>query len=281
MRTFIKMAMVLVMAFVPAVLPAEPALRLKVMTYNIRTMGIPDGMNNWYLRRSQVAALIARQAPDLFGLQEAFTPQAAYIAKKLGAYEWFGPARDDGRNAGERCPIFYRRDRFDLLDHGAFWLSETPDKPARGWDAAFPRLVTWGRFRDKATGRELFYFNTHFDHMGKQARTESAKLILAKIRAIAGTLPAIANGDFNLTDDTEGYKIIAGELKDARLLAAAPQGPEGTTRDFATDSQAEHRIDYFFLSDGITVESYRVLDDTYGNKRRPSDHMPVVVELSL
>ena len=258
-----------------------PRLELKVMTYNIRTMSIPDGRDNWYLRRSQVAKLIARERPDLFGLQEAYTAQAAYLARRLPDYEWFGPGRDNGKSLGERCPIFYRRDRFELVAHGAFWLSETPDRPSRSWDAAFPRLVTWGKFRERASGRELVYLNTHFDHLGEKAREMSARILLERARALAGDLPIIAGGDFNVSDEEEPYRIIVGELRDSRLLAAAPGGPVGTTRDFPLDSRIGDRIDFIFVKPGIEVRSYRVLDDTYGRGRRPSDHLPVTVEVSL
>lgn len=155
MRNFLRAVVLVLAALALAGVSRAETLELKVMTYNIRTMSIPDGLDNWYLRRSHVAALIASEKPDLFGLQEAYTAQAEYIAKRLEDYEWFGPAREDGKALGERCPIFYRRDRFDLLASGAFWYSETPDRPSKSWDAAFPRLVTWGRFKDRATGREF------------------------------------------------------------------------------------------------------------------------------
>jgi endonuclease/exonuclease/phosphatase family metal-dependent hydrolase len=184
---------------------------------------------------------------------------------------------------GERCPIFYRRDRFDLLEQGTFWLSETPDVPgSRSWDAAFPRIVTWGKFRHKDSGAVFFLFNTHFDHMGKTAREMSAKILTERAAKIAGSDPVIVTGDFNTTPDSVPYQTMVAAFRDARAVSAtAPEGPEATSRDFDRDSTPKSRIDYIFISDSISVSAYSTLDDTYGSGRRPSDHMPVLASVRL
>lgn len=255
----------------------------KVMSFNIRTLAVTDGTDYWSFRKDEVAGLIKRYDTDLAGLQEVYAVQARALQKRLPGYKWFGLPRDDGKKHGERCPIFYRTDRLELLDHGTFWLSETPEvKGSRSWDAAFARVVTWGKFRDRSDGQVFFHFNTHFDHQGVKAREMSSLIVTEKVEAIAGGLPAVITGDFNTTDDTDAYQNLVGQFGDARLVSeTGPEGPEGTSRSFRRGAEPKRRIDYVFVTGKVKVAEYAVLDDTYAQDRRPSDHMPVLVKINI
>jgi endonuclease/exonuclease/phosphatase family metal-dependent hydrolase len=257
-------------------------LEIRVMTYNIKTLTLGLDANNWWLRRGPQAKLIRGYAPDLIGMQEVYTGPARDLAKRLPGYAWFGLPRDDGRSRGERCPIFYRRDRFELLDQATFWLSETPDRPGpQAWGAGCRRVVTWGKFRDKLSGQIFFHFNTHFDHVSGLAREKSAKLLVERIHQIAGKSPVFVTGDFNTTDTTPPYQTITALLRDARLVSAAPpEGPEGT---FAASQigPPEERIDFIFVSPDLAVRHYQSITDGNARGRRPSDHLPVLVQTVL
>lgn len=258
---------------------------LRVMTYNIRLDIASDGDNDWTHRRAHTAALIAYQAPDLIGMQEVLLGQKRDLEAALPAYAMLGVARDDGREAGEFSPLAYRAARFDVLASDTFWLSPTPGVPGKGWDAAFPRVATWAVLRDKATGRRLRVLNTHFDHVGEVARREAAKMIAAWVAMGEWkALPTVVMGDFNAMPDTEPYSILADTatgLRDARLASAAPPyGPAGTFNAFRIDSGAAAPIDHIFVSPGIAVARYGVITQHWGG-RLPSDHYPVVVDLTL
>jgi endonuclease/exonuclease/phosphatase family metal-dependent hydrolase len=256
---------------------------IRVISFNIRNPLMEYGRNNWWLRRGPLAKLLLQKAPDLVGMQEVYRFQVYDLEKRLPGYDWFGLARGDGERRGERCPIFYQADRLELLEHDTFWLSETPDVPgSRSWDSACKRVVTWGKFQDKQTGRVFFQFNTHFDHLGIMARRKSAEIIVQKINEIAGQMPTVVTGDFNTTDDTIPYQTITSLLKDSRNISEAdPRGPDGTSRAFRKDSLPKNRIDYIFLSKELAAEAYQVLADTYKKGRRPSDHMPVMVDVII
>ena len=168
---------VLIVAMALGVGPTS-AGSLTVMSFNVRYGTADDGDDAWPHRRGHVVATITAAGPDLLGTQECLAFQREELAAALPAFAVIGVGRDDGNEAGEMCASFYRRDRFDLLDHGTFWLSETPDEVAsRGWDAALPRIATWLRLRDRPSGRELLWLNTHFDHRGAEARLESLTLL--------------------------------------------------------------------------------------------------------
>jgi endonuclease/exonuclease/phosphatase family metal-dependent hydrolase len=256
---------------------------VKVMSFNIRTIAPTDGLDYWSFRKGEVAGLINRHAPDVAGLQEVYPIQARALKKRLPDYEWFGAPREDGEKIGEMCAVFYRRERLHLLEQGTFWLSKDPDQVgSRSWDAAFPRVVTWGKFKDKKSGAVFYVFNTHFDHQGKKARKESARILAERLRAVAGDLPAVVTGDFNASDDSIPYRTITAALEDSRLTALSPPlGPEGTSRGFRLDSKVGRRIDYIFVTPGVKVTEHAVLDDTYGKGRRPADHMPVLVSVEI
>ena len=258
------------------------AQNLRIITYNIRFNNPSDGINAWPNRSNQVGALLDFHQADIFGLQEALIGQIEDIQAQLPKMKWVGVGRDDGEKAGEFSPLFYNSEKFKSLKEGWFWLSETPEKPGLGWDAACNRICTWLVLKEDKTGKKFMVLNTHFDHMGNVARTESAKLILRKIKELnTGNLPVILMGDFNLTPDKEPISVITGKLTDSRSITKkAPYGPEGTFNSFKFDAPLKDRIDYVFVNDQVEVKQYGVLTDSK-DQRYPSDHLPVFVNLEL
>jgi endonuclease/exonuclease/phosphatase family metal-dependent hydrolase len=266
-----------------------PALR--VMSFNIRYNNPRDGENAWPHRRDWVAEIIRGRKTDVAGLQEAQLNQIEDLQKRLPGYGWFGVGRDDGKNQGEFVPIFYRKDRFEVLEKDSFWLSETPDQPGSvGWDAAITRVVTWGKLKDKQTGRELYAFNTHFDHRGPKARKQSARLLIDRMKQIAGDAPVVLTGDFNTGVNSKPYQTLTGKsqageqakfaLREAReATTTKPQGPNSTWNGFS-QVKPGRRIDFIFTHGPLRVLSYRVLDEQRDG-RFPSDHLPVLAELAL
>lgn len=267
---------------------------LRVMTYNIRYNNPGDGINAWPNRKDRVAEMVREKyQPDLLGVQEALIDQVRDLEERLPEYTRIGVGRDDGWEKGEHMAIFFRRDRFELIRTNTFWLSETPEIPGiMSWNTTNNRVVTWARFKDRKTGREFFHFNTHFDHRSQLARVESAKLIWQRIQSIAGDLPTVLTGDFNLTETNEVYAMLTGkqamgesasDLKDARYLSKTPhQGPTSTfTREGWTETgEPESKIDYIFVRNGFSVLRHEVPDDRYDG-RYPSDHLPVVADLAF
>jgi endonuclease/exonuclease/phosphatase family metal-dependent hydrolase len=261
---------------------AATAQNIRLVTYNIRYNNSGDGINAWPNRSNQVAALLDFHQVEIFGLQEALIGQIEDIQAKLPHMKWVGVGRDDGNKTGEFSPIFYNSKKFKALKSGYFWLSETPDKPGLGWDAACNRICTWILLETDKKDKQFMVFNTHFDHVGVKARTESAKLILKKIKELNTLkLPVILTGDFNLTPEQEPIAVITKELKDSRSISKdAPYGPTGTFNGFKFDSPLKDRIDFVFVSDNVEVKQYGILSDSK-DMRYPSDHLPVFVNLEL
>ena len=212
------------------------------------------------------------------------------VAARLPELSWVGVGRDDGKSKGEFNPIFYRKDRLAIIEHDTFWLAADWTMPGRGWDAFCHRIVSWARFSDRANGSELFHFNTHFDHLGRRARRESARLLLQRITAIAGNAPLVVTGDFNCRERSRTYQMLtrsdAGKaasppLRDSFLeTAEPPQGPRKTWRGIRPGGLGSGRIDYIFVQNGCRVVRYGVLSDR-PESGYPSDHFPVVVDLEL
>ena len=254
---------------------------LNVATYNLRYDNPHDGKNVWTARRDAVRALVRYHGFDLWGTQEALANQLTDL-DALGEFARVGVGRDDGRHAGEHSAIFYRRARFTLEDHGDFWLSATPEQPSRSWDSrCCNRIATWAKLRDKPSGQLFVVLNAHFDHEGVVARRESAKLLLARGRALAGELPLIILGDFNSTPDSEAYATVSAALRDTRAISQTPPyGPLETFNAFDVSKPAEARIDYIFVSPQWQVLRYAVLTDSV-DARFPSDHFPVLARLRL
>lgn len=275
-----KKIIMLALLLLPAGLFAQ---QMNVMSFNIRYNNPGDGINAWPNRIEMVNGMLNFYEPDIFGLQEALYGQILDIQKGLPDYKWFGVGRDDGDKAGEFIPIFYNTKKFILVEKGHFWLSENCNKPGLGWDAACNRITTWGKFQSKVTGKRFFVFNTHFDHMGVEARKNSAILIRDKIEEMTygNNLPVILTGDFNLTPDQEPISMIKKYMTDSRDISAQPPyGPVGTYNGFKPGSEGDRRIDYIFVQGGIKVLKYAVLSDSKEN-RTPSDHLPVFVKVQL
>ena len=266
---------------------AEPATApdpLRVMTFNLRYDNPRDGVNAWPNRKDWVASLITFHAVDVVGVQEALRRQLGDLDARLPGWSRVGVGRTDGREAGEYSAILYRTDRLELLDSGTFWLSPTPEVPgSKGWDAAIERVATWARFRDRRTGCRYLHVNTHFDHIGEQARQESARLIRRRIPALADGLPVLLTGDLNSLPTSGAYRIFTRDtipgaiapLADAMTLSRAGHyGPSSTWTEFKAIDPG-HRIDYVMVSPGIDVLTHGVITDSWEG-RFPSDHMPVL-----
>ncbi|WP_337040530.1 endonuclease/exonuclease/phosphatase family protein [Emticicia sp. 17c] len=251
---------------------------LNIATYNLRYNTANDGVNAWPNRKEFVKSLIQYHEFDIFGTQEGLRGQLNDIAE-LKEFAFLGSGRDDGKQAGEHSAIFYRKDRFKVLKSGDFWLSETPDKPGKGWDATCcNRICSWAKFKDLNTKKDFYFFSVHFDHQGVEARRQSGKLMVKKIQEIAKDAPAICVGDFNSTPDTEQIKEMQTLLNDAQKVSIMPPyGPEGTFNAFKFDAPMKDRIDYIFVDKKISVLKYGVLTDAK-DQRYPSDHQPVVIK---
>ncbi|MEO8109806.1 MAG: endonuclease/exonuclease/phosphatase family protein [Ginsengibacter sp.] len=259
------------------------AQKLIVGTYNLRYDNPGDSGNLWVNRAPVVAALIRFHDFDIFGTQEGLKNQLDDINDALPQYARYGLGRDDGKDKGEHSAIFYKKDEFKLLDKGDFWLSQTPEKPSLGWDATCcNRICSWVYLQHKKSGKKFYFFNAHFDHQGMQARRESSKLILQKIKNIAGKKPAIFTGDLNGSDDTEWYKTIAnsGILKDSYNEVKYPYANNASFNAFGKAKQSKEIIDHIFITDDFTVNKWGVLTDSYYGKF-PSDHFPVLAEINI
>lgn len=254
---------------------------INVASYNLRYNTPNDGVNAWPNRKENVKGLIRFHEFDIFGVQEALIGQLKDVAE-LTEYTFYGKGRDDGKEGGEHSAIFYKKDRFKALQSGDFWLSETPDKPGKGWDATCcNRIASWVKFQDLLSKKEFYFFNVHFDHQGVEARRQSGHLMVKKISEIAGKSTVILTGDFNSTPDTEQIKTIQGLLNDSHeITKQPPYGPQGTFNSFKFDAPMDKRIDYIFVSKNIDVLKYGVLTDAR-EQRYPSDHQPVLIKIEI
>ena len=265
---------------------------LRVMSYNIRLPHLGDGVNYWDNRRPLVASVIRFHEADLIGVQEAFRRQLDEMITDMPEYNWFGVCRTDGtiqpNPDNEFSAILYRKDRFVLMDGNTFWLSETPNVPgSKGWDAALPRIVTWAKFKDKLTGKEFFHFNTHFDHMGENARAESAKLLLRQVKEISNNYPVVITGDFNTSESSLPYSILTNDKIDFHFTDAvhisqlAHHGPVGTfSSTFQLPGVGVNRIDFVFVVGAVSVLKHAILSDSWDG-RLASDHLPVLTQLKI
>lgn len=275
-----RIVIILLLALVTVQLNAQKNTALNVMTYNIRYSTEKDGVNAWSKRKDNVKALVKFHEVDILCAQEALAEQYDAILENAD-FEAVGAGRDDGLRKGEFSPIFYNKNRFTKKDGGVFWLSPTPNVPSKGWDAMFNRVCTWVRLYDKLNKKEFLVFNTHYDHVGVQARIESAKLIKQKIQEIAPKLPVVYTGDLNVTPETDAIATIKSFLSDSKEVSIEPPyGPEGTFNGFKFDSPLKDRIDYVFINKGFKVQKYGVITDSK-DQRYFSDHLPVFAKLEF
>jgi endonuclease/exonuclease/phosphatase family metal-dependent hydrolase len=254
--------------------------QLNVGTYNLRYDNADDSVNGngWRQRYPVMAKIILFNDLDIFGTQEGLYHMLNNLADSLPGYKWIGVGRDDGIQAGEHSAIFYKADKFKLLKQGNFWLSTITDKPNKGWDAVLPRICTWGEFEEIKTGFKFYFFNLHMDHIGIVARRESAKLVLSKVTAMAGNIPTILTGDFNVDQTSESYAVVnnSGLLKDSYELAPIKLAYDDSYNAYNVNkNNGNSRIDHIFVSKQFTVKRYAILTNTF-HSRIPSDHYPVV-----
>ena len=288
-------------------LTLSAAEQMIVGTYNIRYANRGDSIdaNGWGQRSPYIAQLVRFHGFDILGTQEGKYPQLQDLKRMMPGFDYIGVGRDDGKQGGEFSAIFYRTAKFEVLEHGDFWLSTETDHPNKGWDAALPRVCTWGKFRDRQTGFTFLFFNLHMDHVGVQARAESAKLILKKVKEFPERLPAILTGDFNVDQNNESYALLdqSGLMRDSYQIAEFRYAPNGTINSFKPDRKTDSRIDHLFLTKEFQVKRYGILTDSYRAKaqekteqttnanfpkevtfekyeaRMPSDHFPVMIEV--
>lgn len=307
MKKSICLTCLLLLFSAVSIFAGEQTAKINVATYNIRQYNQWDSTNGngWAVRAPYVGSLIRFHQFDIFGTQEGFKFQLDDLLNFLPGYAYIGVGRDDGKEEGEHSAIFYRTDLFELLDSGDFWLSETPDRPGLGWDAACVRICTWGKFRHKPSDKEFLFFNLHMDHVGTQARIESAKLVRKKIAEIGKGATAFVTGDFNVDQTHNSYATMTenNELKDSFTTADFVYAPNGTFNSYQTDGFTTSRIDHIFVTPDVVVDQYGVLTDTYRSPltdsdikthdapaelkmkkfmaRVPSDHFPVMIRCEI
>ena len=260
------------LALVPAL-----AQNLTVMSYNIRYGDADDGTNSWQYRYAATLAMLEDRKPDVFGIQEALDYQVKFISEYT-SYKNVGVGRDDGKKKGEHMSIFYNKKTVSLLKWGTFWLSETPDKPSMGWDAACFRTATWALLKDKRSGKKFFFVNTHLDHVGWEARRKGLALIVDRIDAMNPQgFPMVLTGDFNMTADREEFQELKERMQDAREVA--PVTDDGPTYH-GWGKVSGKPIDFIFIK-GFTAESFEAVRKPYLERNFVSDHYPVQAVLKF
>ncbi|MCH8316175.1 MAG: endonuclease/exonuclease/phosphatase family protein [Planctomycetes bacterium] len=273
----------------------DPAEAIRVMSFNIRFGTAKDGENAWPHRREMVFDVVRNHRPDIVGMQEVLNGQRAALLRALPEYESIGKGRFDGALRGEFSPIMYRKERFEVLEHGQFWLSDTPDVPgSKSWGNAITRICTWARMRDRETGRVVYFYNTHLDHRSPPSQQRSAEMIAQRIDQHANkTDPVILVGDFNAAEDTSTIRYLKGEVDRAyETTKDPPPSPKlrdtfrvlhpdatnvGTFNGFRGES-SRAKIDYVLVSDGIEVLRAAIVHDNKDG-RYPSDHFPVTATI--
>lgn len=281
---------------------AAEAQWLTVASYNIRYANAEDSLRGdvWAKRCQVICDQVNWERPQVWGAQEVLHRQLCDLLRGLDGYASVGVGRDDGRERGEYAAIFYRTEAMELLASGHFWLNETPDRPALGWDAACVRICTWGYFRERASGRELLFLNLHMDHVGVVARRRSAELVMQRIDSLrkavlpsgagrAGALPVVLTGDFNVDQTDEIYRIFTGSgvLQDCYAVARRRFAENGTFHGFHPQRHTSGRIDHIFVSTDVEVDAYAVRTDAYWTRdadgrsrlRTLSDHYPVFARI--
>lgn len=268
----------------------SPQAALKVMSFNIRFGAARDGENRWENRKEFVAETIHAYAPDLLGTQETEAGQRDFLVGKLPGYGQLGVGRTDGQLKGEMMALFYKEERFEKLDGGHFWLSESPDQVgSKSWDSSLPRMATWVKLRDKKQegAKPILFINTHFDHRGPTARLESSRLIRRKVLELGEGCSVIVTGDFNAGDGSEPYQAMFGKIEDAEspvvdtYRAAHPERKpdEGTFSGYKVENTGGARIDWIGASRDWKIH-HAEINRTAKEGRTPSDHFPVTAELS-
>lgn len=265
----------------------HPDSDMNVMSFNIRLSTKADGDNWWEHRKDLAANVIKFYDVDMFGAQEVLHNQLTDLLDRLPGYDYVGVGREDGKTKGEYAPIVYRKDRFSVIKSGNFWLAEDPTAVGKkGWDAACERVATWAIFKDKETGKEFFFLNTHLDHMGQVARHEGAALVLEQVKQLSGNLPVVVTGDFNAVPEDDPIRVLTDvndprHLTHTRTIAPLRHGPEWTFHDFGRiPLEKRDWIDYIFVKGNIKALRHGVLAESIGNLY-PSDHCPIVSRIII
>lgn len=252
----------------------EPAT-VKVMSFNVRYGTADDGDNKWDNRKEAAAAMISDQAPLVFGVQEALDFQLEYFQDNCPGYKYVGVGRDDGVHGGEHMAVFYDSNRAELLDWGTYWLSETPDVPSLGWDAACYRTATWTLVKEIKTGKKFYFVNTHLDHVGILARKNGLKLLVERVGAMNPEgYPMILCGDFNIFANDESLAEIRSLMNDSRIYAEVTD--EGTTWHNWGKVKGQPGIDYIFYKGFNSCKSFQRVTQEYCGVPFVSDHYPVI-----
>lgn len=281
MKPYILNHLILIILFATIFSNNTVEAQTHFITYNIKYDDKNDKINNWNDRKGYLVKQLLHYEASIFGLQEAMYHQCQYIDSSLTNFTYVGVGRDDGFQKGEFSPIFYDSTKFEPIQSGTFWLSKTPGNPSKGWDAALPRVCTYALLKEKSQDLRFWVFNTHFDHKGVEARIQSAELIINQIKTFNGeNLPVILMGDFNVEPHETAIYKITDYMTDALTISTKPlYGPLGTFNGFTQDIIGR-RIDYFFTKN-VRVFGYTHLDDRLPNNKHISDHLPVLINVSI
>lgn len=274
-KTVLTILSVLCILPLAAKKPSGPQ-KITVMSYNIRNAGANDGTNSWQYRCPATVYMLEEEKPDIFGVQEAFDHQVLFITENCRDYKAYGVGREDGRKKGEHMSIFYNTKRVSILKKGTFWLSETPDEPSDGWDAACRRTATWALFKEKKSGKKFYYVNTHLDHVGKEARREGLELIVDRIGDMnVEGYPVILTGDFNVTPDDPSLRGLNERMKCCRRHALTTD--ESPT--FNAWGREARILDYIYYSGFRECPEFKVVNKRYAKIPFISDHFPIKATL--
>ena len=274
MKRILLLAMALVMAL-PQISVAQKESDLKVMSYNVRLGVGKDGTNSWQYRCPATIEMLQEQKPDVFGVQEAMDFQIKFITQFAYNYKCVGVGREDGKSEGEHMSIFWNKKTMKMLKWGTYWLSETPEKPSKGWDAACRRTATWALMKDKKSGKKFYFVNTHLDHRGKVARAEGLKLIVERIAAMNPEgYPMVLTGDFNMTPDDPAFTDLDKMMTSTKKIAKKTDNT-GTFNGWGK-AKPNYEIDYIYVSGFGGVKEYKDVNKRYADAPFISDHYPIM-----
>ena len=276
--TLIVAAMLVMLPFVSSAQKQTKDYDLKVMSYNIRMGAAKDGTNSWEYRYPATALMLEDQKPDVFGVQEAFNYQIRFIEDNFADYDCVGVGRDDGKQKGEFMSIFWNKKTVKMIKWGTFWLSETPEKPSMGWDAACKRTATWALMKDKNTGKQFYFVNTHLDHRGAEAQRKGLELIVSRIAQINPKgYPMVLTGDFNVKPDNAALNDLDTKMQSARKIA--PRTDNHPTFNNWGKIKPDKIIDYIYVSGFSACPEYHTVTEKYGTWKYISDHYPIYAKL--
>ena len=280
-----KLKIVSIVAVVLAVLCSQnisakdkDSVEIKAMSYNIRTGTAKDGTNSWNFRYPATGMMLEDVRPDVFGVQEALHDQVMFIDEMCEDYDYVGGGRDDGKKKGEYTAIFWNKKTMKKVKWGMFWLSETPEKPSKGWDADCLRTATWAVMKHKKSGKEFLFVNTHLDHKGTEARKKGLVLIMSKIEQLnTSGLPVVLTGDFNANPDSPIFAVLDGKMENTRKIAGNTDN-KSTFNGWGKEKGVKI-IDYIYVSGFSSCPEYRTVTEKYNDRKFISDHYPIVSRL--